>query len=154
MHKLQIFALESFMAAQTALGAEEGLAYELAASMQNEAQSNESGALTNLPVLKQALLDYVMEQASARYLVAPAWDHIFPGHRKEIVRFAFDRVELKIAAMQVLGESGQWSRASSTDCNDVEISMHQGNQDALDNPECYGISEEKTIPTEMLSDTN
>lgn len=56
-------ALGLFMDGEAAKGAEEGLAYELAESLKQEAEEGGATALQNLPPLKQAILNYAMESA-------------------------------------------------------------------------------------------
>ena len=53
-------ALEAFLENESECNG--GLAYELADSMLDEINEAKPGALINLPPLKQALLNYVLEQ--------------------------------------------------------------------------------------------
>lgn len=55
-------ALDRLLAEERNKGAEEGLAYELGAALREEAEAGGEGALVGLPLLKQAVLDYALEQ--------------------------------------------------------------------------------------------
>lgn len=55
-------ALDALMDAEAGRGAEEGLAYTVAASLKAEVLED-SAPLENLPLLKKAILDYALAQA-------------------------------------------------------------------------------------------
>lgn len=61
--KVAVAALDRLLSEEAGKGAEEGLAYEVAAALKAEAQAGGEAALQQLPPLKQALLEYALEQA-------------------------------------------------------------------------------------------
>ena len=59
-------ALSDLMAEEENKGAESGLAFEILSSLRNEALEDGPSCLTGLPHLKQAMLDYALDQYNAR----------------------------------------------------------------------------------------
>lgn len=58
-------ALEKFLEVESNNDGTDGLAYEIASSLKAEADEGGATALQNLPALKQAILDYALEQADS-----------------------------------------------------------------------------------------
>lgn len=84
--------------------------------------------------------------APPRYVIAESWDHLFPGDRvPREARFAFDREENRLAALQVRREDG-WEAASDDDIDDVEDSLLGANADTIDAPAPYGLAESDDLP--------
>lgn len=81
-----------------------------------------------------------------QYLVNEGWDHIFEWHNSPlIVRFVFDRIKNKIVEMDILRATG-WKKADITDCLDVQDSLLNANDEALENPEGWGFEATNEMP--------
>ncbi|MEJ8837632.1 hypothetical protein [Ramlibacter sp. AN1133] len=87
------------------------------------------------------------EEADAvpRY-VHGAWDHIFQEGRPAVpVRFVYDRQGGELVALECQINQG-WSSASEAEMGDVEDSLKNGNEDAIDDPDSYGLEEGDVLP--------
>lgn len=74
------------------------------------------------------------------------WEHIFPGqHSATQVRFAFDRDTSHVTAMQVHGNSG-WTNAARDAVSDLEDSLKNANEGAIEQPQVWGLIEASTLP--------
>lgn len=87
----------------------------------------------------------------SRYLVADEpsslWGHIFDGRREVMTRFVFDQSDLKLLAAQIKWDAnGGWSDANAVELADLEDSLVNANEDALDDPANYGLLVADDLP--------
>jgi hypothetical protein len=77
----------------------------------------------------------------ARYLVAGSWGHCFVGSKEPMVSFVFDRKVKHITYMLVGDEL-----AHRDEMADVEDSLLNANEEALDDPKGWGLEEMDQLP--------
>lgn len=86
--------------------------------------------------------------AEKRYLHGE-WEHIF-RHSPERTRLVFDRQVNAIIYLEVRNKN-QWQSANHTDIADVQDSLLNANDEALEDPESYGLDESDTLPLWALA---
>lgn len=74
------------------------------------------------------------------------WAHIFHDNGPVTeLRFVYDQPQEKIVAMEIKRAMG-WQPSSATEMADVEDSLKNTNEDALANPEGWGLEETNFLP--------
>ncbi len=74
------------------------------------------------------------------------WSHIFHENGPDTpVRFAFDRTENKVVAMEILKRS-RWYPASTDEIADVQDSVMNANETALSAAKDWGLEESNSLP--------
>lgn len=79
------------------------------------------------------------------FLIADNWSHIFDFGEKE-TRFVFDKKKKKIIFMEIRYDQ-KWNSCSKDAMSDVEDSLVNGNEDAIENPQDWGLNESDKLPT-------
>lgn len=83
--------------------------------------------------------------ALPRYLVADGWPHIFEYFGERIVRFVLDLESERLVHLQQHTGVG-WRSTSRAQRAEVEDSLRNGNEEALGEPEDYGLIETDILP--------
>jgi hypothetical protein len=94
---------------------------------------------------QQTGLKVAADASTAQYLVGN-WAHPFDGHNDTDCRIAFDCENNGIAAMQIHHSVRGWRPARWTEMRDLRDSILNGNPDAIDKPEDYGLSRANELP--------
>lgn len=85
------------------------------------------------------------ESPAPRYVFGP-WAHLFgAGQSDTTVRLAYDRHEERLVHLDIKSASG-WMRASEAMVQDVEQSLKEANEEALDDPENWGLAQGENLP--------
>lgn len=104
---------------------------------------NDTSMLITLNVLR---LKAVLPAERPRY-VHGTWTHIFgPGSKETVLRIVFDRQENSLVACEYEDPPRGWFQASSSDGADVEDSLKNANEEAIDSPAEYGLEESDGLP--------
>lgn len=93
-----------------------------------------------------------------RYVISDDWGHIFDDHEGEVsTRIVYDTIDEKLVAAMV--DSGDnkggplWTDASSLMIADLEDSLKNANDDALENPDRWGLTASDDLPEWAASQT-
>lgn len=86
------------------------------------------------------------EESTTRRYVHGEWEHIFPGNRRGLVRFVFDRTLKQIVAMEVQDRDQSWALANRIQRDDVEDSLLHANPEALEDPGSEDLQESGELP--------
>lgn len=82
---------------------------------------------------------------SPRY-VHGGWTHIFYDNGPDVdTRIVYDRMEGKLVALEIRGSS-RWFKASKAEVADLEDSLKNANEEALDDPATFGLEQSDTSP--------
>ena len=81
-----------------------------------------------------------------RYVIAEGWGHIFSGTSETMTRWAYDRVEEKLAAAEFKGGPGgsKWVAMNGADRADLTESIQDNDADS--NPGDFGLAESDDVP--------
>lgn len=86
------------------------------------------------------------EEPSALRYVHGLWTHLFgPGIPEVTVRFVFDRQANTMVCMDIQTAT-KWVAASTAQIQDVEDSLKNANDDALENPHDWDLEQSDTLP--------
>lgn len=81
----------------------------------------------------------------SRY-VHGGWSHIFHDNGPASnLRIVFDRQAKKVVAMEI-NRGPWWRAASAAEMADVEDSLKNANEEALDDPDAWGLEESGSLP--------
>ena len=83
-----------------------------------------------------------------KYLICENWGHIFEEEgrdRERDVRFVYDTGSETVVNMDVK-RGNKWHAASKIEMADLEDSLKNANEEALENPEEWGIDREDDLP--------
>lgn len=90
-----------------------------------------------------------------RYIIAhcdrdlgAGWGHIFTEDDREVerdTRFVYDRDTEKLVHLDIL-RGNKWREASRAEIADLEDSLKNANEDALDNPGNWDLDEADELP--------
>lgn len=90
-----------------------------------------------------------------RYVIAGTpgglWGHIFDNAEGEVMtQFVYDTQERKLVAAKIVGGQSEggpwWTDASPVMVADLEDSLVNANEDALDNPGDWGLAVSDELP--------
>jgi hypothetical protein len=83
-------------------------------------------------------------QTAPKYIIAQTWGHIFEGFGEKYVRFVFNKEENKIVFMDVM--RGAWKAATPAQIADVQDSLINANEEAIQSPSNWGLSVSDSLP--------
>lgn len=84
--------------------------------------------------------------ANDRYVFGD-WSHIFHANGADVpLRFVFDRTTEKVVFMEIRRSRG-WKPADHIEISDLEDSLKNANDDALDDPEEHGLKSANIVPS-------
>lgn len=81
----------------------------------------------------------------AGLFVTSGWGHIFEGIGERTVRFVFDRTKEKIIKLQI-ADGRLWRDATAAQLADVEDSLINANEEALEDPFAYSLTPVDELP--------
>lgn len=91
------------------------------------------------------------DDSEARYIVGDGWEHIFHENGSpRATRFVFDLTTNGLVALEIYGNH-RWQPASAAERADVEDSLKNANDEALENPEDWGLEAANTLPAWALA---
>lgn len=91
----------------------------------------------------------------SRYIIADSdtvpgsgWTHLFPEGRRDVereTRFVWDTDTEKLLHLDIRRNS-KWQEAGRSEIEDLEDSLKNANEDALENPDNWGLTPSDELP--------
>ncbi len=85
-------------------------------------------------------------KVQTRFIVAPAWQHIFSGTRATDTRWIYDKANDRLIAGQAKDrKGGRWNNLVRSDIDDLAESLAQN--ECFAHPKAFGLIECRELPS-------